>query len=262
MNVFILCDLEGIAGINDIGFMDRKSEKYEQSRALCARSINLSVEAAFEAGAETVYYFDSHGGGGTVRKEAVDPRAIRCENLVEWMELLCANCFDCMIEIGSHARAGTIGGFLDHTFSSASYFSEKINGIEMSELSCHALICSAHDVPIIACIGDEAACKQAKEYIPDIYTGAVKWADCRNVATDYPNADEILQSTVKEAIANYDKVSLYRLPEPITVEITYYRTDMCEEVLAQCGADVTRVDARTLRRTVPHINTYKDVKMH
>jgi len=29
-------------------------------------------------------------------------------------------------------------------------------------------------VPVIACTGDETVCEQAKEYIPEMITGAVK----------------------------------------------------------------------------------------
>ena len=63
---------------------------------------------------------------------------------------------DCQIELGAHARAGTLGGFLDHTITSKAWFSHKVNGMEMSELSLHALLCAQYAVPVIACIGDEA----------------------------------------------------------------------------------------------------------
>ena len=136
----------------------------------------------------------------------------------------------------------------------------KVNGREMSELSLHALVCSSYGVPIVGCIGDLAGCEQAKEYVPDIYTGAVKWATERNFATDYENADEILQSTVKAALAGYKSVSLFRLDEPAVVELTYYRTDMCEEALKKHGDDVERVDARTLRRRVERLQKYSLMK--
>lgn len=259
MNVLILTDLEGIAGVTDIDFMDRTGEKYEKARHLLGHSINLAVDSAYGAGAETVYYIDGHAGITNVYEDEIDPRAERV-NFTEWEELLAAGKIDCQIELGAHARAGTVGGFLDHTMNSRQWFCHRINGVEMSELSLHALVCSAHGVPIVACIGDRAGCEQAREYIPDIYTGAVKWATERNFATDYENADGILVDTVKKALKNYKKVSLYKLSEPATVELTFYRTDMCENALTRCGDDVERVDARTLRRRVARLDSYKDLK--
>ena len=105
-----------------------------------------------------------------------------------------------------------------------------------------------------------AACAQAKEYIPDLYTGAVKHATERNVAVRYENADTILTETVKKSLENYKTVSLYRLSEPATVEWTFYRTEMCETALKRCGEDVERVDARTLRRSGVRLGNYASLK--
>ncbi|MBQ8310652.1 MAG: M55 family metallopeptidase [Clostridia bacterium] len=259
LNVFLLTDMEGIAGINDIGEMDRTAACFSLScEKLCA-SINLAVNACFDAGADRVYYLDGHGGGGNVNAKKIDRRATKC-SLEEWQELLKNGEIDCQIELGAHARAGTIGGFLDHTISSTSIYSIKINDMEMSEFSLHAILCAKYNVPIIAVIGDEVACKQAQEYIPEIYCGAVKVASCRNVATTDPDADRILVDTVKTALANRASVPCIQLQEPLCVEQSFYRTDMCESALANCSADVLRVNARTLQKEVQCISSYFDLK--
>lgn len=259
MNVFILTDMEGIATVTDLEYLVRANEKYTVARKELCRELNLAVDACFQMGAENVYYLDGHGGGGNVIEELVDPRAVKC-SLAQWDELLMAGKIDCQIELGAHARAGTMKGFLDHTIGSKEFFTYKVNGREMSELSLHALVCGAYGVPVVACTGDETACLQAKEYIPQIYAGAVKTADCRNFAAKYENADEIIVEAVKAGLANYKNVSVYRTELPATVEVTYNRTDYCENTYANCGAEVTRVDARTLRKTVDKIEKYPDIK--
>ena len=177
-----------------------------------------------------------------------------------WEQLLSDGMIDCQIELGSHARAGTLNGFLDHTITSKQWFCHKVNGIEMSELSLHSLLCTKYGVPIVACIGDETACKQAKEYIPDIYVGAVKNALCRNFAEDYENADEILTQTITEALENYKSVSLFNLNKPLEIELTFYRTDMCDEIYKRCSESVLRVDARTLRKQINDFTKYADLR--
>lgn len=259
MNIMLLTDLEGIAGVDNIGQMDRTSQIYKNTCDLLCKSINLAVDTCFKHGAEKVYYLDGHGGGGNVNEELIDNRATKC-SITEWVDLLKSGGIDCQIELGSHARAGTIGGFLDHTISSKSIFSIKINGVEMSELSLHALLASRYNVPIAAVIGDETACKQAKEYIHNIITGAVKKAYCRNEAITYLNCDEILVQTVVSALENYKKVSLYKLSLPLNVEQTYYRTDMCEKEFEKHKDVAQRVGARTLRKTVKSIEKYQDLK--
>ena len=130
----------------------------------------------------------------------------------------------------------------------------------MSEFSLHAILCAKYGVPTVAVIGDRVACEQAREYVPNLYTGAVKHAHCRNAAVTEPDADQILYSTVVQALANRDSVSLIPFAEPICVEETFYRTDMCEEVLERCADCIERVDARTLRKTVAAISSYADLK--
>ena len=259
MNVYLLTDLEGLWGVTDIDFMDRDSDKYLIARERLTESINIATRACVEAGADNIYYLDGHGGGGNVYEDKVDPRAVKTD-VPTWEKLMCEGKIDCLIEIGAHARAGTIGGFLDHTISSKEWFCHRINGVEMSELTLHALLCGTYGVPIVACIGDEVACTQAKEYIPEIYVGAVKVATTRNLAKDYENGDEILANTVKTALKNYKNVPIYKVDMPATVEITYYRTDMCEAALEKCKYNAERVDARTLRKCVESFATFGDLK--
>ena len=260
MNVFILTDVEGIAGVDSIDYMDRHGELYKIAQKNLCHSINLSVDTLIKNGVDKVYYLDGHGGGGNVIEGMVDSRAIKC-TVGEWCELLKLGEIDCQIEIGAHARAGTIGGFLDHTISSKTNFSISFGGVEMSEFSIHAILCAAYNVPIIAVVGDEAACNQAKEYVPDIYVGAVKRADERNVATTFSDADDILVSTIENALINRDKVSMISYSVPSELETVYYRTDMCESALKKATGNVVRKDARTLTKTIDKITNYTDFRM-
>ena len=259
MNVFILTDLEGIAGVNSITCMERGSEDYKRACLALCHSINLAADTCFTCGADAVYYLDGHGGGGNVDESLIDPRAVKCD-IAKWQSLLQTGGVDCQIELGCHARAGTMGGFLDHTFSSKAYFSQRINGREMSELSCHAIVCAAYGVPLIACIGDRASCEQAAEYVPGIFTGIVKHAERRNSATDVQDPDRVLVETIRAALDGKDRVELFSLPAPHTVELTFYRTDMCDKSFDKGDPTVERVDARTLRRRVARILRYEDLK--
>ncbi len=259
MNVFIMSDLEGIACVTDAEYMNKGTEKYAQACRDLEKSINIAIEASIKSGAEHVYYFDGHTGGGNVDHTKIDSRGEKCD-LNSWQQLMREGKIDCLIEIGSHARAGTLNGFLDHTISSTEWFCNKVNGVEMSELSMHAIVCAKYGVPIIACFGDETACAQAREYIPDIYVGAVKKASCRNLAVEYENADQIIYDTVQEALDNYKNVSIVKFQEPLTVELTYYRSDMCDAAYARADENVERVDARTLRRVVAELKSYNQLK--
>ena len=255
MRVLILTDMEGIAGVDSISDLEEGTAAYERSCQLLCHSINLATKACFACGAETVYYLDGHGSGHNADPNCVDPHAVRC-SVDEWQELIRSGAIDCQIHLGSHARAGTDGGFLDHTISSRKNFSIRHNGQEMSELALQAVFCAKYSVPIVADIGDLASCRQAKEYIPNLFTGAVKQALCRNRAITDPNADRILTDTVTAALQHYKSVSLINYREPLVVEQVFCRTDFCEQALQKQNGEVRRMDARTLQKTVTCITSY------
>ncbi len=250
MNVFLLTDLEGIPGIFSIDQLDRQSENYVFACEKLTRTINLATELCKKYGAENIYYLDGHAGGGNVFEEKIDNPAMKV-TIDGWAQLLKEKKLDCVLELGCHARAGTFGGFLDHTNSSARVFEYRINGAVHGELSSHAVFCGAYGVPTVFCCGDEAACSHAKEYIPDIVTVSVKIAHKRNECKGYENTDAILEKAIAQALAKYQSIKPYDVPEIITVQMTFYRTDMCEDALERAKFPCKRVDARTLERTFP-----------
>ena len=89
---------------------------------------------------------------------------------------------------------------------------------------------------------------------------AVKAASCRNLAQTCPDADDILVRTVREALKAFPEIPLFEIPGPLTVELTYYRTDMCDEAFARAAPGTVRADARTLRRTLERLERYEDLR--
>ncbi len=259
MNIFIFTDLEGIPGVSDISDIESGTEKYEKSCRKLEECINITVNACKKYGADEIWYIDGHAGGGNVKDENITPYAKRI-SIAEWQELLKAGKIDVQIELGSHARAGTLGGFLDHTVSSRSWFCHKVNGIEQSELSLHSLVCGAYGVPTVLCIGDETVCRQAKEYIPNIITAPVKKASDRNTCICYENSDEIIEDAVCEALREYPDILPYTVEGELTVSLTFTRSDYCERAIDRINGNVTRVDARTLEKKLDKITCYADIK--
>ena len=261
MNVFILTDLEGISGVTSIDDMERGTKEYERACRCLEHSLNVCAEAVLAAGADNIYYLDGHGGGGNINPDNIVDFCKRVD-IVGWQELAMRGKIDCQIELGSHARAGTVGGFLDHTLTSRAWFSYKIGDKEYSEVGIHAAFLGLYDIPVVLVSGDEVACKQAGEYIDGVFTAPVKVASVRNIAHDYDGADEILRDGVKRALAGYKSIKPHKIALPTDITLTLYRTDMCEEILESTRFDVERLDARTIRKriTAENLKTYSDFK--
>ena len=261
MNILLITDLEGVPGVTDIDFIDTNNEKYQKAKEALTECINKTGEYCLRYGADKVYYFDGHGGPAlnNVIDEKINPKLIKTD-IDGWQKLAKNRKIDACIELGSHARAGTTGGFLDHTMSSKVVFTYKLNGKEQSELSLHAYFLGEYGIPTVGCIGDKAACEQAKEYIPKIYTAVVKNAKERNFCTDAENPYEIIEDMVRNIFKSEREIKPLKIQKPISVEITYYRTDMCEGTMER-APQTERIDARTLRKISKTLDSFSDLKI-
>ena len=85
-------------------------------------------------------------------------------------------------------------------------------------------------------------------------------ASKRNLAIDYPDSEEIITKTIKNALSDYKNIGFYDTTFPAVVELTFYRTDMCDSVFENCDVNVERVDARTLRKVINKLEFYDDLK--
>ena len=76
MKIYILADMEGVSGIRMMEQVKRDSPQYLPACDLMMQDINVAVEAAIDAGATEVVACDTHGGGGQVRVDKMDSRAV------------------------------------------------------------------------------------------------------------------------------------------------------------------------------------------
>ena len=264
LNVFIFSDLEGIPEIYDIKDIEFGTERYTDAMDLLSKWLNITGDACFAAGADRVYFLDGHAGPGrcNINYDMLDSRLIELHEAQEepgWDALVKSGDRDCIIELGSHARAGTLGGFLDHTTNSRKFFCHTVGGREFSELALHAAYAGAHGVPTVLCIGDLAACLQAKEYIPEIVTVAVKEAQERNMCSPLGNPEEEIRAGVREALSKISQIKPMIISLPTEVALTYLRSDFLEENLKVCHGEDPRKAARTLSRIIDNLENYENL---
>ena len=85
MRVFIVSDMEGVAGITKWDQVNGGKSLYEEGRALYTEEINAAVRGARAAGATEIVVMDCHGAGGdwsfnSLLPERLDPG---CEFVVQ-----------------------------------------------------------------------------------------------------------------------------------------------------------------------------------
>jgi D-amino peptidase len=250
MKIYLLCDMEGASGIWRGAQTDSSSPHYQQGRELLMADVNAAIQGCYEAGAAELVVSDTHGGGPNFLIEKMDPRPWY-ETPSEFSPLPSIDeSFNGLILMCHHAMAGTQNGFLDHTQSSMHWFDYKINGECYGEIGQETAYAGHFGVPLIMVTGDDAACAETERQFPGAVTVAVKRALSRSRARCmHPEkARELIRAGAAEAVGKAKTLTPFKPPTPITLELTYYRTDMADSSAARPGNE--RIGPRTVRRVV------------
>jgi len=248
MKVYIMTDMEGISGINSPDFCKVSERRYQEGRKFLTMDVNAAVEGAFEGGAKEVIVNDGHGSGPHILTEQLDKRAkyVRPAGAKCWLPGLDES-VDICFSIGTHAKAGTLNAFLDHTQSATTIFRYKLGGIEMGELGQLAVIAGYYGVPVVMVTGDRAACIEAKQLLgKEVITVEVKVGVGREVAIcHHPDRTyEMIKEAAKRAIFQKERVKPYKINFPCECEITFTRCDYADKAARIPGS--VRKDGRTV----------------
>ena len=176
------------------------------------------VRGLRDAGASEILVLDGHGSGA-VLPHLVPPGAACIIGKPRPQPLAgLDNTFDGLVFLGYHAMKGTPDGVLNHTQSSRGENRYWYNGVESGELAQDAAIAGHFGVRPIMVTGDEAACREARQFFgPGCVTVAVKKGLSREAAVLYPFAEtrKALYRGARQAVAAIPRCKPYRLTPPI-----------------------------------------------
>lgn len=178
MKVYIMTDMEGVAGVLDHDNWCQPAERgypgryYELGRELLTQEVNAAIEGLWQGGADDIVVSDGHGAGG-INPLLLDQRAKLLRGWPNGWPLELDESYGAVVWIGQHAKASTPRAHLAHT-QWFNYLDLSINGVSIGEFGQFALCASELGIPAIFASGDEAFCQEATALIPGIYTIAVK----------------------------------------------------------------------------------------
>ena len=137
-----------------------------------------------------------------------------------------------MLCLGYHAKEGTVGGVLAHTYNSVGLQYYKINGKTVGELEVDQYTAAEYGFTVLLVASDYAGVAEAKEAFGDIAGVVTKIGSSRNKAELLP-ADKILSELYEKAkaIPSTEKTPI-RLQMPASFEVRYTRCEDAEARLA------------------------------
>lgn len=252
LKVYISADMEGISGIVHSDQVSPEGHDYNIARKWMTEDVNSAVEGALEAGAEVILVNDSHGSMRNILPNDLHPGATLISGSPKPLSMMQGidESFSACVFIGYHSKAGTTSSILDHTYSGASIYSIKINGVEMPELGINALVAGYFNVPVIFISGDSEVCKQAQSILGDkIVTVAVKDGFGRTSAKLLPmdEARKRIREGVKLALKRIKDIKPFKLNPPFNFEIDFLYSSQAE--MAELIPGVKRVSGRGITFT-------------
>jgi len=230
LKIYILTDLEGVSGV--VTFQNHSystGKYYEQSKILLTKEINAALEGLLEEGVSEIRILDGHGSGG-INIDYIHPEAQVILGRYPGGLFTLDSSFDALVIIGQHAMSNAPNGNLAHSFSSRTINNIWLNGKLIGEIGAMVLYASHFNVPTIFLSGDDVACNEIKEIIPNIETAAVKEGLGLNVALNLSpeKARRKIKEGIKKAVRKINKMELYKVDPPYEVVIEYKNPESAE----------------------------------
>lgn len=232
MRVFVSADLEGVNGVVLLEQVFPSSLAYTQARDWMIQEVNAAVEGAIQGGAREVLVNDAHHQMTNLLIDRLHPKATLLtgtRKLLSMMEGVESSC-DAAFFIGYHAKTGTEGAVLDHTFAASVIHDVRVNDLSVGEFGLSAGVAGHFGVPAALVTGDQALAREAKALLPTIETVVVKEGVSRTAARCYPFAKtlEDIRLMAKRAIQHLSDKRPLRFEEPVRLAIEFQKTEQAD----------------------------------
>ena len=244
MRVIVEQDMEGCAGIVSWARDLKASGELDQALRWMTDEVNAAVDAAFEEGASEVLLLEAHA----FDQDRLDPRA----KLVKASLFKAQREADALFFVGRHAMAGTIDGVLNHTGSSKSIHEVRINGRPFGELGLCAAWFGAGGVPTAFVTGDEAACREARDFFAKVETVAVKQGvSCHEaISLSHETACSRIREGVRRAMKRLSDFKPFVVEGEVMLEIDFRTEEVADWIcrlpwIERTGRVSTRYEAES-----------------
>ncbi len=221
MKIYIITDLEGVAGVQRWAQTREHGPQNEQAIRLLTAEVNAAVDGILDTEPTAqVVVWDGHGSGG-IDVERLHAEAYFIPRGPITPPYFLDEDVDALFFVGQHAMAGTPDAPLSHTYSSKTIEYYKLNGIMMGEFGCRAALAGSLGIPTVFISGDDKAVAEARALVPDIYGAVVKEGRGIEMAIHLSpmRARELTRKVAAEATAYIDDIAPFVLDPPYTQEI-------------------------------------------
>ena len=257
MKVYIVCDLEGVAGVVD--FKKQCMENgayYRQAIRMATLELNALVEGAIEGGATEIFAWPGHGDfPGGINVELIHPECNLVMHAGDGGPVGYDESFDAMMLHGFHGMAGS-GGVLSHSFYP---FPKNIwvDDLKIGEIALNMAGFSEKGIPTVLVTGDQTAIEEARALVPEITGATVKWAleekekigalSVRRAISMSPvKAQDTIRDAARLAMYRIGPIKPFTFPAMFDLKVEYVESKYADPPAK--GPGVKRVDPLTITK--------------
>ncbi|MGE5483507.1 MAG: M55 family metallopeptidase [Ignavibacteriales bacterium] len=253
MKIYISADLEGISGVVSPEQTMPEYKDYAMSRELMTGDVNAAIQGLRQAGVDEIVVNDSHHNSRTIDITALDPGAVLISGDTRKFSMMHGldESFDGAILLGYHARAGTAGAIMDHSYYAKSVLEIRIDGVAHGEIGINTLYAAEMGVPVLLVTGDRAAAAEAVQVNPRLRTVCVKEAQgrfcakCLPIAASRKMITEAAREAAAEAAVSRREIGLPAVPSQPVLEIDFPSANLADAACVVPGTE--RISNRGIR---------------
>jgi len=242
MEYLISVDLEGIHGVVGEPYKSlTRASDFADAIENAYFEINAAVKALFDNGADRVSVYDYHGYSDNLDFGRLDSRVTKIYAKEEEPRFIFAkeHSFEGAIFIGYHAKEGTLGAVMAHTFNSVGVQYVKLNGETIGEIGVDALLCNKYGIKPLLIAGDDYCAAEAEGCMPGIKCVITKYGEGRNKAR-LRGRDEVLNEIYEGVAAALNSLREIKTPsfaKDSVLEVRYTRAEGAEEIFNRVKAE-------------------------
>ena len=236
MRVLISADMEGTCGVvswaqvtpPDVAArqgVPAAPSEYEWARRMMVSEVNAAIQGALVAGAKEIYVNEAHDGMRNLYPDDLHPAAFLITGAhkpLSMMQGIDESDIQAVVYTGYHAKAGTPGGVLAHTYTGF-VRDLRIGNVSVGEYGLNAAVAGHFGVPVVAISGDDKAVVQARSLLGESLAGVVTKRGLSTTAAVHRHpakAREAITNAVREGVVRRGEARLYRLEPGTPVEVT------------------------------------------
>ena len=253
MNLYISCDMEGVAGVCSWEQVDARTAppEYFVYRKYLTDEVGAAIAGARAGGATGILVNDSHGPMRNLILDDLpgDIRIILGNRKPLSMNEGLGNHIGGVFYTGYHGAIGDANATLCHTYTPSVVYDVFVNGIRCSEATLNAAVAGYYGVPVLLITGDRATVEGAKAQMPWI-AGVVVKESIGNYSVDSMSpqaAQAAIRAASEQAVRNASAARPFVFEPPITLEIDLARVEQADFVEMIPGFE--RVAGRRVRFT-------------